>query len=57
MYLFEDAARSRRNELFSGVGKGKNLTYSQICDEFDKNGIEIFTEAIKEKFITDDDGE
>lgn len=57
MYLFEDAARSRRNELFSGVGKGKNLTYSQICDEFDKNGIEIFTEAIKEKFITDTDGE
>ena len=54
MYLFEDAARSKRNELFSGVGKGKNLTYSQICEEFDKNGIEIFTESIKEKFISDD---
>lgn len=54
MYLFEDAAKSRRNELFSGVGKGKNLTYSQICDEFDKKGVEIFTESIREKFITDD---
>uniref|UniRef100_UPI00263854AF hypothetical protein n=1 Tax=uncultured Methanobrevibacter sp. TaxID=253161 RepID=UPI00263854AF len=57
MYLFEDAARSRRNELFSGVGKNINLTYSQICEEFDRNGIEIFTDSIKEKFITDDDGE
>ncbi|MDO5859104.1 AAA family ATPase [Methanobrevibacter sp.] len=55
MYLFEDAARSKRNELFSGAGK--NITYSQVCDEFDKNGIEIFTDSIKEKFITDDDGE
>ena len=54
MYLFEDAAKSRRNELFSGVGKNINLTYSQICEEFDKNGIEIFTDSIKEKFITDD---
>lgn len=55
MYLFEDAARSKRNELFSGAGK--NITYSKVCDEFDKNGIEIFTDSIKEKFISDDDGE
>ncbi|WP_405287008.1 AAA family ATPase [Methanobrevibacter sp.] len=54
MYLFEDAAKSRRNELFSGVAKNTNITYSQICEDFDKNGIEIFTDSIKEKFIKDD---
>ena len=57
MYLFEDAARSKRNELFSGVGKGKNLTYSEICEEFDKNGIDIFTDSIRENFITEGDDE
>ncbi len=54
MYLFEDAAKSKRNQLFSGVDKAKNITYFQVCDEFDKNGIEIFTDSIKENFITDD---
>ena len=52
MYLFEDAARSRRNELFSGVGK-TNVTYSQICESFDENGIEIFTDSVKDNFIKD----
>ena len=52
MYLFEDAARSRRNELFSGVGK-TNVTYSQICESFDEKGIEIFTDSVKDKFIKD----
>ena len=55
MYLFEDAARSKRNELFSGVTKNTNLTYSQICDAFDDKGIEIFCDNIKEKFINEDD--
>ena len=54
MYLFEDAAKSKRNELFSGVTKNTNLTYSQICEYFEKNGIEIFTESVKEKFILDE---
>ena len=54
MYLFEDAVRSRRNELFSGVGK-TNVTYSQICESFDEKGIEIFTDSIKDKFISDED--
>ena len=57
MYLFEDAARSKRNELFSGVGKQRNLTYSEICEEFDKNGIDIFTDSIRENFITEGDDE
>ena len=54
MYLFEDAARSRRNELFSGVGK-TNVTYSQICESFDEKGIEIFTDSVKDKFIKNED--
>ena len=55
MYLFEDAARSRRNDLFSGVAKNTNLTYSQICEAFDEKGIEIFCDNIKEKFIKEEE--
>ena len=55
MYLFEDAARSKRNELFSGVAKNTNLTYSQICEAFDEKGIEIFCDNIKEKFVVGDE--
>ena len=55
MYLFEDAARSKRNDLFSGVSKKGNLIYSQICEAFDEKGIEIFCDNIKEKFIMEDE--
>lgn len=55
MYLFEDAARSKRNELFSGVSKDSNLTYSQICEAFDEIGVEIFCDNIKEKFIIEEE--
>ena len=55
MYLFEDAARSKRNDLFSGVSKNTNLTYSEICDAFDKKGVGIFCDNIKEKFISGDE--
>ena len=55
MYLFEDAARSKRNDLFSGVAKNTNLTYSEICEAFDEKGIEIFCDNIKEKFINEDE--
>ena len=50
MYLFEDAARSKRNELFSGaLGDLTNITYSKICEEFNKEnvGLEIFCENIR----------
>ena len=53
MYLFEDAARYKSDKLFSGV-KGNNI-YSQICDEFDDRGIEIFCKNIRSKFIEDND--
>ena len=49
MYLFEDAARSKRNELFEGALDGlTNITYSKICEEFNKDevGLNIFCENI-----------
>ena len=49
MYLFEDAARAKRNDLFSGARTKDYVTYSEICEEFDKNGLKIF------KFISDDE--
>lgn len=56
MYLFEDVARSKRNELFSGVQSKGKLTYSKVCDAFDEKGVEIFCDNIKYEFI-DTDGE
>ena len=56
MYLFEDAARSKRNDLFSGAkGDDKYVIYSKICEVFDNNGIEIFSDSIKDKFSTQDE--
>ena len=47
MYLFEDAARSKRARIFDGISKD-DLRYSKICDEFDKKGINIFNKNIKD---------
>ena len=55
MYLFEDAARAKRNDLFSGAKTTNYVTYSQICEKFDEDGIEIFCDSIKSKFISDDE--
>ena len=50
MYLFEDAARARRNELFGDArDEDKNVIYSQICKKFEKYGIEIFHKNIKKE--------
>ncbi|MGX7092568.1 AAA family ATPase [Hutsoniella sourekii] len=50
MYLFEDAARQRR-DIFSGAGTDSNR-FSKICQKFDEIGIEIFDkEVIKD--VTD----
>lgn len=49
MYLFEDAARAKRNDLFSGAKTKDYVTYSEICDAFDKIGLKIFN------FISDDE--
>ena len=55
MYLFEDAARSKRNDLFSGAKSKDYITYSEICEKFDEIGIEIFCDRIKNQFISDNE--
>lgn len=49
MYLFDDAARQKRSELFDC--HEKNL-YSAICNEFDEKGVFIFCNDISKKFTT-----
>lgn len=46
MYLYEDAARQKRNMVFANCGETNNR-YSEICKEFDKRGIEIFHNDIQ----------
>lgn len=46
MYLFEDAARQKRKDLFIGVSE--NNRYSEICKEFESIGIRIFGPKIFE---------
>lgn len=56
MYLFEDAAKSRRNDLFSGARKNnENITYSQICEVFDEKGLEIFCDNIKTSLLDENE--
>lgn len=50
MYLFEDAARHRRSELFKGCGDKDCNIFSRICDKFEKQGVEIFHPDIANKF-------
>ncbi|MCI5582423.1 MAG: AAA family ATPase [Anaeroplasma sp.] len=47
MYLYEDAARQKRNVLFSNK-YGKK--YSDICKAFDSYGVSIFNDSISTKF-------
>lgn len=46
MYLFEDAAKQKRKDLFKGCFENYNR-YSEICHEFDHKGIGIFNEVIQ----------
>lgn len=56
MYLFEDAARSRRNDLFTGARKNdENITYSRICEVFDEKGLEVFCDNIKNRFLDENE--
>ena len=55
MYLFEDAAKPRRNDLFSGAKTKDYVTYSQICEMFDEKGLEIFCDNIKNRFLDEDE--
>jgi len=48
MYLFEDAAKQKKSNLFSeGVNTAK---YSSVCREFDKKGIFVFCSEISNRF-------
>jgi len=53
MYLFEDVARSKRDLLFQGALKNlnikDNITYYQICDDFDNNELKIFSKKIRDE--------
>lgn len=49
MYLFEDAARQRRRELFCGCEGAAG--YSGICEAFDRIGIQIFGEEIRREVL------
>ena len=53
MYLFEDAARQRRSDVFKGSARGWNR-YSQICQAFDEQGIGIFHENIQNAVEVED---
>ena len=51
MYLYEDASKSKRKELFEGFKEDKgNFTYSNICKNFDKEGIKIFHDEIEKNY-------
>lgn len=45
MYLFEDAAKLKKRELFNSSIQ-EPLTFSKICSEFDRKGIGIFNPDI-----------
>ena len=51
MYLFEDAARSRRDVLFN-VDSKENLIYSDIRNAFDgEKGIRIFSDDVTDEIF------
>ena len=51
MYLFEDAAKAKRNDLFAGARENNNVIYSRVCELFDAKGIEIFCDNIKDALL------
>ena len=52
MYLFEDAAKQKRDSLFNV--RLKSRRYSEICKEFDEKGIKIFNEDIQRETEPED---
>ena len=57
MYLFEDAAKVKRNDLFSGAKENNNVIYSRVCELFDEIEIEIFCDNIKDELLNSDNEE
>lgn len=49
MYLFEDAAKQRRTEIFKGCDEVTR--FSAVCEAFDNKGVEIFGTEIADSVI------
>lgn len=47
MYLFEDAAKQKKDFIFSGIENPR--IYSEICKEYDEKGLKIFGEDFTNK--------
>lgn len=56
MYLFDDAAKQKRNTLFNGCEEKSRNQYSKICKEFEEKGVGIFCHDISIKFINTEEG-
>ena len=50
MYLFEDAGRAKRSKIFSNVEKDENILYSEICEKFEEDGLEVFNDEIQKRY-------
>lgn len=50
MYLFEDAAKTRRPSVF--VGNANTNRFSKLCQQFEEKGIEIFAKIGTKEFST-----
>ena len=53
MYLFEDAAKTKRADLFEGCDKNKLNRYSYVCREFKAKGLGIFGRDFRSKEYAD----
>lgn len=50
MYLFEDAAKQKRKDVFnSEIASDGQLLFSDICKYYDDNGVKVFTADISNK--------
>lgn len=49
MYLFEDAAKQKKKDIFSGCDESSRNSYSKICGEFRKKGYKIFKKSIVDR--------
>lgn len=51
MYLFDDAAKQKRPNLFGGNDEKVKSQYSKLCEAFDTKGVFIFCDSISKQFI------
>lgn len=50
MYLFEDAAKTKRKDLFKGCEANKLNRFSYVCEQFKLHGIRIFGDDFKKSY-------